>query len=55
MARQVKRPPGRPEVPQDERLRVGSIRLTEAQWAKLARLGGAEWLRRKINAAKEKA
>jgi hypothetical protein len=29
-------------------LRVGSIRLTMAQWEKLARLGGVTWLREVI-------
>lgn len=47
-----KRPPGRPEVPEESRLRVGSIRLTEAQWEKLAALGGSAWLREKIKRAK---
>lgn len=50
----TKRPPGRPAVSEADRLRVGTIRLTQAQWDKLAALGGAEWLRKKINAAKPK-
>jgi hypothetical protein len=50
----VKRPPGRPEVAEKDRLLVGAIRLTQAQWDKLAKLGGAEWLRQKINAARVK-
>ena len=48
-----KRPPGRPEVQPEDRLQVVSIRLTEAQKAKLDRLGGSAWLREKINRAKE--
>jgi hypothetical protein len=48
----AKRPPGRPEVSEADRLKVGTIRLTQAQWAKLAALGGAAWLRKKIDAAK---
>lgn len=49
-----KRPPGRPEVPAEDRLQVVSIRLTEAQKAKLERLGGSAWLREKIDRAREK-
>jgi hypothetical protein len=48
----AKRAPGRPVVSDADRLRVGAVRLTQAQWDKLAALGGAEWLRQKINAAK---
>jgi hypothetical protein len=33
-------------------LRVGSIRLTQAQWDKLARLGGVAWLRKRIDKAR---
>lgn len=47
-----KRPPGRPEVLPEDRLQVVSIRLTEAQKAKLEQLGGSAWLRRKIDAAR---
>jgi hypothetical protein len=46
---------GRPELPPEQRLIVGSIRLTQAQWDKLALLGDGEWLRRKIDKAKVKA
>lgn len=49
-----KRPPGRPEVPPEDRLQVVSLRMTEAQKAKLDRLGGSAWVREKINRAKEK-
>jgi hypothetical protein len=34
---------------------VGSIRLTQAQWDKLAALGGVAWLRDKINRARVSA
>lgn len=49
-----KRPPGRPEVQPEDRLQVVSIRLTDAQKAKLDRLGGSAWVREKIDRAKEK-
>jgi hypothetical protein len=52
MTPKQKRPPGRPVVPEAERLKLGTIRLTQAQWDKLAALGGVEWLRKKINAAR---
>lgn len=48
----AKRPPGRPEVSEKDRLLVGAIRLTQAQWDKLAALGGVDWLRRQIRYAK---
>lgn len=48
----AKRPQGRPVVPEPDRLRVGTIRLTQGQWGKLAALGGVEWLRKKIDKAK---
>ena len=54
MKTEGKRPPGRPPVADSARLRVGTMRLTQAQWDKLAALGGAEWLRKKIDAAKVK-
>lgn len=43
---------GRKPTPEADALRVGSIRLTQAQWDKLARLGGSSWLREKINKAR---
>jgi hypothetical protein len=49
----AKRLPGRPEVTPEDRLQVVSIRLTEAQKAKLERLGGSAWVRQKIDRAKE--
>ena len=56
----VTRPPsdrgqGRKPLPPAQRLIVKSIRLTADDWAKLARLGGVEWLREKIRKAKERA
>jgi hypothetical protein len=49
-----KRPRGRPVVPPEDRLEVGTVRLTREQWAKFAHLGGAEWLRKAIQRAKVK-
>jgi hypothetical protein len=51
-----KRPPGRPPVAEDARrsARV-ELRLTQAERSKLERLGGAEWLRSRIERAKEPA
>jgi hypothetical protein len=43
---------GRPPIPPEQKLEQRSLRLTKAQWAKLALLGGAEWIRKKINAAR---
>ena len=51
-----RRPPGRPPAaPAARRAARFELRLTEAQREKLERLGGAEWLRRRIDAAKEPA
>jgi hypothetical protein len=44
---------GRKPTPDGDTLKVGSIRLTSAQWEKLARLGGAAWIRAKIESARE--
>ena len=44
---------GRKPTPEAESMKVGSIRLTQAQWDKLARLGGAAWLRDRIDKARE--
>lgn len=46
---------GRPALPDDEKAKVRSVRLTDARWGKLRRLGGAEWLNRAIDKAKESA
>lgn len=43
---------GRKPTPEGER-RATSIRLSEDQHAKLARLGGADWVRGQIDKAKE--
>lgn len=53
----AKRPPnargqGRKPTPEGAR-RSTSIRLTEQQHQKLARLGGADWVRAQIDRAKE--
>lgn len=53
----AKRPPnargqGRKPTPEGPR-RSTSIRLTEQQHQKLARLGGADWVRAQIDKAKE--
>lgn len=42
---------GRKPTPEADTLRVVSIRLTHAQWDKLAALGGVAWLRGKIDRA----
>jgi len=43
---------GRKQTPEADALRVGSIRLTQAQWDKLARLGWVAWLREQIDKAR---
>lgn len=48
----AKRPQGRPELPEAERLVVVPIRLSTAQKAKLTTLGGAAWIRARIDRAK---
>lgn len=51
-----KRPPGRPPAPEDARrsARV-ELRLTQTQRDKLDRLGGADWVRTRIERAKDPA
>ncbi len=45
---------GRPPVPADQQARVPyNVRLTAAQHAKVQRLGGAQWIRDRIDRAKE--
>jgi hypothetical protein len=34
---------------------VRSVRLTQAQWEKYVRLGGTDWLRQRLDKAKEPA
>ena len=36
---------GRPEIPDKDRKRTHAIRMTDADWLKFRRLGGANWLR----------
>jgi len=43
---------GRPRFG-DEAMKSHTVRTTDEQWHKLERLGGAAWLRSKIDAAKE--
>jgi hypothetical protein len=43
---------GRKPLPPAEKLVVGSIRLSAAQWQKLASLGGGQWIRDRIDKAK---
>lgn len=49
-----KRKQGRPELPQDEKMITKNIRFTPAQVDKLMLLGGAKWVRMKIDQAKVK-
>jgi hypothetical protein len=44
---------GRKPVKAGEETVTVSLRMTEAQRAKLARLGGAEWVRQRIDKARE--
>ena len=44
---------GRKPVKQGEETVTISLRVTEAQREKLSRLGGAEWVRLRIDKAKE--
>lgn len=46
---------GRKPVKQGEETVTLSLRVTAAQREKLARLGGAEWVRERIDKAKEPA
>ncbi len=49
----AKRPAHRPALPPEQRLEVVALRLSAAQRDKLARLGGATWVRRTIDKARE--
>ena len=56
MTQSQKRPPGRP--PSDENARRSArveLRLTQAQREKLERLGGADWVRTRIDRARDPA
>jgi hypothetical protein len=47
---------GRPTLPESERASVAyNVRLTAAQHAKVQRLGGAAWIRERIDKAREPA
>lgn len=53
---------GRKPIPDDQRLKVGSLRMSQAQWDKLDELAardglpsGAAWIRVRIDRAKEAA
>ncbi len=43
---------GRPELPDEERLKSRTIRLHPLQWAKIDANGGIAWLRNLIDKAK---
>ena len=47
-----KRERGRPELPEDQKAKTRSVRLNDARWEKLKRLGSG-WLARAIDRAKE--
>ena len=51
---QPARRPGRQPIPPEQRTVVGSVRMTAAQWQKFSALGGAAWLRERIDRAKTK-
>jgi hypothetical protein len=40
---------GRKPIPEEERLVLGSIRLSEQQWKLFRAIGGASWLRDNLN------
>lgn len=42
---------GRKPLPEDQRTKPYSVRLTDAEYAKFIALGGAAWLREKIKRA----
>jgi len=45
---------GRPTLPESERASVAyNVRLTAAQHAKVQRLGGAAWIRERIDKARD--
>lgn len=43
---------GRPLIG-EERMKPHTIRTTDAQWEKFLRIGGPDWFRAKVDAAKE--
>ena len=46
-------PPGRPRKPADVVLHVYTLRLTEAEHAKLHDLGGRKWVQKQLAKVKE--
>ena len=48
----VRQPPGRKSLPPEEKTKPRSVRLKDAQWEKLKRLG-SHWLVEQIDKAKE--
>lgn len=46
---------GRPPLDGQEAMKTRTFRATDAQAEKLERLGGSEWIRRKIDSAKDPA
>lgn len=44
---------GRPPLPPEQKQQARTIRLTAELWDKLQRLGGIDWLRKKIQQARE--
>ena len=49
-----KRGKGRPELPVEQRMTNRGVRMLPEQWAKFDLIGGAKWLRAKVNQAKVK-
>lgn len=50
-----KHPGGRPPFAEKDLLRQRSVRMTAAQWEKIGRMGGFEWVRRLVDKAREPA
>jgi hypothetical protein len=48
----TKRPQGRPSLAPEDATKPRSVRLTDARWEKLKRLG-SDWLAKQIDKAKE--
>ncbi len=49
-----KRKLGRPAIPVEKRMTNRGVRMLVEQWEKFDLLGGAKWLRRKVDQAKVK-
>lgn len=43
----------KPASPNGEKMKPRAIRMKDDEWAKCLRLGGSEWIRRKIKQAKD--